>query len=86
MGTSGPRATYSDAEVRISVLWKAQVQRDRAADERAGVLNPARIADIFDTDLRARGIALPAHGESVTDSAWVDLVHSTYYPPVTVDC
>jgi hypothetical protein len=77
-------ARYPDAQVRLSVLWKAQVQIDPDADDRAGALSPERVVDIIDTDLRERAREVPDHVGEITDTAWLDLVHATYYPPVAV--
>jgi hypothetical protein len=79
------RARYSDAEVRISVLWKAVVPRERAADGTANSLTPELVADIITADLHERGIDTATPTSPLSDDAWIDLVHATYYPMVVVD-
>jgi hypothetical protein len=68
--------TYPEADVRISILWKAQVITETATTP----LTTARIAEVITVDLTARGIETPATSDPTTDSAWIDVVHATYYP------
>ncbi len=76
-----PAASYPDDSVRISVLWKAQILRAGAATD---ALDADHVVEIFEHDLRARGVAIPDVPEPCSDAAWLALVHSAYYPPVSV--
>jgi hypothetical protein len=75
--------SYPDSEVRISILWKAQVHRD--VDDSRRPLTPDHVIEIFTTDLRARGIEAPPPPSPLTDSSWIDMLHSTYYPAILVN-
>ena len=77
-GTSPVR--YDDRDIRISILWKAQV-RFGADDSAAAPLSPELIAGIISSDLARRGVQAPERA-SLSDQGWLDLVHSTYYVPV----
>jgi hypothetical protein len=77
-----PPVRFGDKDVRISLVWKAQVQRKPASAETAAPLSPEVIFEIISSDLAARGVRVPVEGTSVTDQSWLDLVHSTYYVPV----
>jgi hypothetical protein len=72
---------YPDKQIRISILWRGGIRagRDRADDEQ---LTAERIAQIFQTDLASRGIAANEQAFPLSDQAWLNLVHSTYYSPV----
>lgn len=78
------RAAYPDAQVRISVLWKAQVRLPGSASDRPAALTPELVAEIITADLRARGVHATAPTEPLTDETWIAFVHSTYYPLITV--
>ncbi len=73
-------ASYTDVEVRISILWKAQVHTGGAAPD---ALTMTQVVDIICTDLARRGINVPTPA-TLDDVDWLDLVHRTYYPPVQV--
>jgi hypothetical protein len=77
-GTSPLR--YDDRDIRISILWKAQVSSG-ADDSAAALLSPELIAGIISSDLARRGVQAPGRA-SLSDQGWLDLVHSTYYVPV----
>jgi len=77
-GTSPVR--YDDPDVRISILWKAQV-RPGSQGGAAAPLSPELITDIISADLARRGVQAPGRGPSLSDQGWLDLVHSTYYVP-----
>ena len=82
--TDGDRARvrYDDKDVRISIVWKAQVQLDPVNAEAATPLTPEVILEIISSDLAARGVRVPEEVTSLSDQGWLDLVHSTYYVPV----
>jgi hypothetical protein len=71
---------YDDRDIRISILWKAQVRPDRSA---AASLTPELITEILAADLSRRGAQRPGLMPALSDQGWLDLVHSTYYVPVS---
>ncbi len=79
------RASYPAERIRISVLWKARIGRDDGSGDAVGTLSPDRVVDVIAADLRARGVDAPVPGSPLTDASWIDLVHATYYPVVTVN-
>jgi hypothetical protein len=85
--SDGGRAVerYADDKIRISILWKARVTLIGAVmDGARSPLTPGRIVEIFKGDLQSRGILLPAAVSPLSEEAWLDLVHSTYYSPARV--
>ena len=74
-------ASYPDAKIRISILWKARIEVRE--EENVAELTPDRIVNVFTKDLDARGIRLPGPATPSSDQAWLDAVHATYYdsPP-----
>lgn len=74
---STPALHYDDRDIRISVLWKAQV-RAGPDNGTADPLSPELIAEIISADLARRDVPAPRR-VSLTDQGWLDLVHSTYY-------
>ena len=80
--TGGTVCTYPDEQVRISILWKAQV----LTETRVQALTPEQIVGIITRDLAARGSELPASAtEPISDDAWIETVHRSYYPPVAAN-
>jgi hypothetical protein len=79
-GTSPVR--YDDRDIRISILWKAQV-RSSPVSGAPGPLTPGLITEIICADLARRGIRAPGGVPSLSDQGWLDLVHSAYYIPVS---
>ena len=77
-------AQYDDEQIRISVLWKAQVHPFDATDALVGALSPDRIVEIIVADLHARGVDAAVPTSPLSDEAWIDLVHATYYPSISV--
>jgi hypothetical protein len=77
-----PPIRYEDREVRISIVWKAQVQTEPECADAANPLTPEVILEVISSDLASRGVRIPASITSLTDRSWLDLVHSTYYVPV----
>ena len=73
---------YDDRDIRISILWKAQV-RPGAESGAAAPLTPGLIAGIISADLTRRGVQAPGRMPSLSDQGWLDMVHSTYYIPVS---
>ena len=78
--TGTPPVRYDDRDIRISILWKAQVSFG-IDDSAAAPLSPELIAAIISSDLARRGVQAPERA-SLSDQGWLDLVHSTYYVPV----
>jgi hypothetical protein len=76
-------AAYRSTQIRISVLWKGQVQ-DRP-DQHADSLTDDRIIERFSEDLGRRGIDFPPTPNPLSDDAWITQVHSIYYPLTTVE-
>jgi hypothetical protein len=79
-GTSPVR--YHDRDIRISILWKAQV-RSAPESGAAARLTPELITEIISADLTRRGAQEYGRVPSLSDQGWLDLVHSTYYVPVS---
>ena len=79
-GTSPLR--YHDRDIRISILWKAQVRPGPESDA-AAPLNPELIAGIISADLTRRGVQAPGRMLPLSDQGWLDVVHSIYYVPVS---
>jgi hypothetical protein len=73
---------YDDDDIRISTLWKAQVRPGPESDA-AAPLTPELIAGIISADLTRRGVQAPGPVPSLSDQGWLDMVHSTYYVPVS---
>ena len=73
---------YHDRDIRISILWKAQV-RPGPGYGTAAPLTPELITEIISADLTRRGAQAPGRVPSLSDQGWLDLVHSTYYVPVS---
>ena len=72
---------YHDRDIRVSILWKARVSSGvRGA---AAPLTPGLITQIISADLAKHGVQAPGRGPSLSDQNWLDLVHSTYYVPVS---
>ena len=79
--TGSPPVRYDDCDIRISILWKAQVRRPGSDRGAAGPLSPELIVTIIAADLARRGVQAPGSVSSLSDHDWLDLVHSTYYTP-----
>jgi hypothetical protein len=75
---------YGDEQMRISILWKGGVRPANDADNENAPLAPEQIMEIFRSDLIARGIGALDRASSLSDPAWLDLVHSAYYSPISL--
>jgi len=79
--------SYTDAEVRITVSWKADVFLDaeeaRRADAGEDTLDLDTVVTMFQTDLHARGIDIDRPTDPVSNEEWVALIAATYpeHPP-----
>jgi len=75
-------------ELRISILWKADVFADE--DHRASFADPAldldidSVVEIYLEDLDARGLRAERPADPITDPAWRRLLEETYPPPFAV--
>jgi hypothetical protein len=72
---------YSDQQIRISILWKGRIRIGSGAEE-ADQLTAEHIVEVFRSDLLARGLGGTSPAAPLSDQAWLDRVHSTYYSPV----
>jgi hypothetical protein len=80
--TGRPPVRFHDRDIRISILWKAQV-RSGPGSGTAAPLTPELITEIISADLSRRGVQAYGSVPSLSDKGWLDLVHSTYYVPVS---
>ena len=75
-------AHVDDADVRITVSWKADVFADEDAARRADAgedsLDLGTVVDVLLADLRARGVAATRPDDPLTDRAWVATLAATY--------
>ena len=82
MHDRGAIEAFGADEVRVSILWKAYAFANQAAVDayhnHASDLDGRMVAEIFATDLRARGHAVTAPGDPVGDAAWKALLQRTY--------
>jgi hypothetical protein len=78
----GVLGSYSPGGIRASVLWKAYCFRDQAEADAfttgSDNLTPAEIVDIFQTDLRRRGIRAEAPSSLDGKDPWSDVIRETY--------
>jgi hypothetical protein len=74
-------ATYPAGQVRLSVLWKAEVFADDAAerDANADRLSLDRVMEILRADLRRRGIEFVEPGDPLNSEAWITTLREAYY-------
>jgi hypothetical protein len=70
--------------MRISILWKAQVAPSRIG-EQPEPLTLGQVTTILTDDLATRGVDAPTPASALDDDTWIDLVHRTYYPSITVE-
>lgn len=79
------RADYDDADVRITVSWKAEVFRDadeqRTVDEHLDDLTLDMVTRTFAEDLARRAIEAPVPDDPLADTAWVEVLAATYAEP-----
>lgn len=69
------RATYPGREIRLTVVWKAEV-RDREFG--SDVLTLGRIMEIFTSDLHRRNVDFQMPSDPLTDPSWILLLQRTY--------
>jgi len=72
-------------EVRISVLWKADIFRDEdhlaSFSDRSLDLDIGKVTEIYLEDLDAKGVSPKRPGDPLTDSAWRQLLEEAYPTP-----
>jgi hypothetical protein len=77
--------TFTDKQIRISILWKAFCFEDQyAADaflDPVNNLTPEMVVDIFCEDLQIRGLGSSQPSDLMTDRDWMKLVMDTYRAP-----
>lgn len=75
-------ARYAHGSIRASVLWKAYCFTDQAAADAftsgSDNLTPARIIEIFQMDLKHRGIRIDPPQDLEGDDRWSDVIRRTY--------
>ncbi len=78
-------AHFTDAEVRFTVSWKADVfsSAEEAAlfDTGADPLTLATIVELFHEDLTRRGIATERPSDPLNDQTWIATLAKTYQDP-----
>lgn len=78
-------AHFTDAEVRFTVSWKADVfsSAEEAAlfDTGADPLTLATIVELFNEDLTRRGIATERPSDPLNDQTWIATLAKTYQDP-----
>ena len=76
------RASYDDADVRVTVSWKAEVFRDeeerRVVDEHLDDLTIDRVIATLSDDLAARGVAAAPSDDPLGDPEWIEALAATY--------
>jgi hypothetical protein len=81
-GTHGGDFAYSDSQIRTSLLWKAYVFEDAAAerafDTHDNDLTPEMIVDIFSADLTRRGVPFRRPDDYFSDHQWLALLAHEY--------
>ena len=74
--------SFTDAEVRITVSWKADIFSDATEADRADAgedaLDLDAVFEIFAADLEARGLREVRPVDGLADQRWVALIASTY--------
>jgi hypothetical protein len=79
-----PLDAYTDTEVRISILWKAQVALP-STGEQPEPLTLGQVTTILTHDLGTRDVDAPTPTSPLDNETWIDLVHHTYYPSITIE-
>jgi hypothetical protein len=78
-------ARLAEAQLRISLLWKAYVflneEHLRSFQQPAMDLTHERVAHIYRQDLTCKGVAVPKGSDLLLDAAWRATLESTYRSP-----
>lgn len=76
---------FNPDDIRVSIVWKAFAFEDENAkavfDEHSDDLTQDMIFDIFEQDLKARGITSSRPADQLNDKSLRDLLLATYPPP-----
>lgn len=74
-------ATFPAGQVRLSVLWKAEVFADEAAERKAGTspLTLERVMELLTTDLRGRRIDFILPQDPLNSEPWLATLREAYY-------
>lgn len=79
------QAHFTDAEVRITTSWKADVfasaDAARRADAGDDALDLGTIVDVLLADLRTRGVDVAVPEDPLADPDWVTVLAATYRDP-----
>ncbi len=77
-----PRHRADDADVRITVSWKAEIYADEADRQRvldhSDDIDLDHVVDTLLADMRARGVEVERPTDPHHDEAWVAAISSTY--------
>ena len=73
------RATYPSRAIRLSIVWKAEVQDKELKRES---LNLDRIMAVFTADLRHRRVHFQVPSDPLSDSQWILLLQRIYADPI----
>jgi hypothetical protein len=68
------RATYPFNAVRLSLVWKADLQLDANSES----LNLDRVMSVFIADLRKRKVDFRVPGDPLSDTTWIATLDSVY--------
>lgn len=84
-GAGAEQVHFSDADVRITVSWKADVfaNADEVAthDDGHDPLTLDAVVDLLASDLAARGIRVTEPNDPLGDQEWIATLASTYQDP-----
>jgi hypothetical protein len=72
---------YADVQIRISILWKGRVRLGSGGKD-DDELTAERIVEVFQSDLVSRATDRAVPASPLSNQAWLDYLHSTYYSPV----
>ena len=74
-------ASYAPGEVRLSVLWKAEVFANEAAERQADADRLAldRVMEVLTADLRRRDVEYVEPTDPLTSDDWIATLRATYY-------
>jgi len=70
----GIRATYPSNAVRLSLVWKADLEPEANSES----LNLDRVMSLFIADLRKRKVGFRVPGEPLSDKTWIATLDSVY--------
>lgn len=68
------RATYPFSAVRLSLVWKANLELEANSES----LNLDRVMSTFIADLRERKVDFRVPGDPLSDKTWIATLNSVY--------